>query len=88
MALSKSTITGRVPLPTDEVLQYAELTFALSGLDTQGADVLPGGIIKRVTLVNSELPAGFKLWRNIIATDNIIANGLAMFLPAMSGAEP
>ena len=64
MALTTSTITGRVPLPTDEVLQYAELTFALSGLDTQGADVLPGGIIKRVTLVNSELPAGFKLWRN------------------------
>ena len=64
MALTTSTITGRVPLPTDEVLQYAELTFALSGLDTQGADVLPGGIIKRVTLVNSELPPGFQLWCN------------------------
>ena len=43
MALSKSTITGRGALPTDENLQFAELTFALSGLDTEGASVLPGG---------------------------------------------
>jgi len=31
MTLTTSTITGRVPLPTDENLQFAELTFALSG---------------------------------------------------------
>ena len=36
MTLTTSTITGRVPLPTDENLQFAELTFALSGLDTEG----------------------------------------------------
>lgn len=65
MALSKSTITGRVPLPTDENLQFAELTFALSGLDTEGASVLPGGISKRVVLIDSDLPPGFELWQNV-----------------------
>ena len=64
MALTTSTITGRVPLPTDENLQYAELTFALSGLDTEGADVLPGGISKRIILVESDIPSGFDLWQN------------------------
>ena len=64
MALTTSTITGRVPLPSDEPLQFAELTFALSGLDTQGAEVLPGGVVQRVALINSELPPGFKLWQN------------------------
>lgn len=64
MALSKSTITGRVPLPTDENLQFAELTFALSGLDTEGASVLPGGISTRAVLVGSDIPAGFELWQN------------------------
>ena len=65
MALSKSTITGRVPLPTDENLQFAELTFALSGLDTEGASVLPGGISTRAVLVGSDIPAGFELWQNV-----------------------
>jgi len=64
MALSKSTITGRVPLPTDENLQFAELTFALSGLDTEGASVLPGGVSTRAVLVGSDIPAGFELWQN------------------------
>ena len=64
MALSKSTITGRGALPTDENLQFAELTFALSGLDTEGASVLPGGISKRVVLIDSDIPAGFDLWQN------------------------
>ena len=64
MALTTSAITGRVPLPTDENLQFAELTFAISGLDTQGSDILPGGISKRVTLVNSDIPPGFELWQN------------------------
>ena len=64
MALTTSTITGRVPLPTDETLQYAELTFTLSGLDTEGADVLPGGISKRVVLIDSDIPPGFELWQN------------------------
>ena len=64
MALTTSFITGRVPLPTDENLQYAELTFALSGLDTEGADVLPGGISKRIILVESDIPSGFDLWQN------------------------
>jgi len=65
MALSKSTITGRVPLPTDENLQFAELTFALSGLDTEGADVLPGGISTRIVLIDSDIPPGFELWQNM-----------------------
>ena len=64
MALTKSRITGRVPLPTDETLQYAELTFTLSGLDTEGADILPGGIAKRVVLIDSDIPPGVDLWRN------------------------
>ena len=64
MALSKSTITGRVPLPTDENLQFAELTFALSGLDTEGASVLPGGVSTRAVLIGSDIPAGFELWQN------------------------
>jgi len=64
MALSKSTITGRVPLPTDENMQFAELTFALSGLDTEGASVLPGGVSTRAVLVGSDIPAGFELWQN------------------------
>lgn len=64
MALSKSLITGRVPLPTDENLQFAELTFALSGTDTEGADVLPGGISKRVAMIDSDIPPGFDLWQN------------------------
>ena len=64
MALSKSTITGRVPLPTDENLKFAELTFALSGLDTEGASVLPGGVSTRAVLVGSDIPAGFELWQN------------------------
>ena len=64
MALSKSTITGRVPLPTDENLQFAELTFALSGLDTEGSSVLPGGVSTRAVLVGSDIPAGFELWQN------------------------
>ena len=65
MALSKSTITGRVPLPTDENLQFAELTFALSGVDTEGADVLPGGISTRIVLIDSDIPPGFELWQNM-----------------------
>jgi hypothetical protein len=65
MALSKSTITGRVPLPTDENLQFAELTFALSGLDTEGASVLPGGISTRIVLIDSDIPPGFELWQNM-----------------------
>ena len=64
MALSKSTITGRVPLPSDENLQFAELTFALSGLDTEGASVLPGGVSTRIVLIDSDIPAGFELWQN------------------------
>ena len=65
MALSKSTITGRVPLPTDENMQFAELTFALSGLDTEGASVLPGGVSTRIVLIDSDIPPGFELWQNM-----------------------
>lgn len=64
MALTTSTITGRVPLPSDENLQFAELTFALSGLDTEGASVLPGGVSTRIVLIDSDIPAGFELWQN------------------------
>ena len=64
MTLTTSTITGRVPLPTDENLQFAELTFALSGLDTEGASVLPGGVSTRIVLIDSDIPAGFELWQN------------------------
>ena len=64
MALTTSTITGRVPLPSDENLQFAELTFALSGLDTEGASVLPGGVSTRAVLIGSDIPAGFELWQN------------------------
>ena len=59
-----SLITGRVPLPSDDPISYAELTFTLSGLDSEGSDVFLPGISKRVVLVDSEIPAGFDLWRN------------------------
>lgn len=59
-----SLITGRVPLPSDDPISYAELTFTLSGLDSEGADVFLPGISKRVVLVDSEIPTGFDLWRN------------------------
>jgi len=64
MTLTTSIITGRVPLPSDDHIVYAELTFTLSGFDTQGINVLLPGVAKRAILVESVMPSGFDLWRN------------------------
>lgn len=64
MALTTSTITGRVPLPDDANPAAAEIVFTLSGYDTEGSQVIPGGAKARFVLVNGEMPAGAKLWRN------------------------
>ncbi|WP_157970963.1 hypothetical protein [Pseudogemmobacter bohemicus] len=41
------------------------LTFVLSGLDTEGANVLPPGSGRRVPLTaDASIPAGFDLWQN------------------------
>lgn len=64
MALTTSIITGRVPLPSDDPISYAEITFTMSGLDSEGGDVLLPGVSKRAVLVNSVMPTGFDLWRN------------------------
>lgn len=64
MALTTSTITGRVPLPDDANPAAAEIVFTLSGYDTEGSQVIPGGAKARFVLVNGDMPAGAKLWRN------------------------
>lgn len=64
MALTTSTITGRVPLPDDANPAAAEIVFTLSGYDTEGDQVIPGGAKARFVLVNGDMPAGAKLWRN------------------------
>jgi len=65
MALTTAIITGRAPLPSDEPIIYAELLFTLSGLDTEGGDILLPGVSKRAVLVDSEMPSGFDLWCNV-----------------------
>ena len=64
MALTKSILTGRVVLPTDAALINAELVFTLSGLDSEGGDILPPGDPARCVLINGELPPGYSIWRN------------------------
>ena len=64
MALTKSTITGRVPLPTDVAAKAAELIFTLSSWDTQGADVIAPATVRAILGLDASLPAGFALWRN------------------------
>jgi len=64
MALTKSILTGRVVLPTDAAPINAELVFTLSGLDSEGGDILPPGDPARCVLINGELPAGYSIWRN------------------------
>ena len=69
MALTTSLITGRVPMPDDSAATTCELTFTLSGLDTQGADVIPPSArVRSVMLVDGAIPAGFRLWRNTTGT--------------------
>lgn len=65
MALTTSTITGRVPLPDDASPKAAEVIFSLSGYDTEGNQVIPGGARARFVLeADGSLPLGAKLWRN------------------------
>lgn len=64
MALTTSTITGRVPLPDDANPAAAEIVFTLSGYDTEGSQVIPGGAKARFVLDDGDMPAGAKLWRN------------------------
>lgn len=64
MALTTSTITGRVPLPDDANPTAAEIVFTLSGYDTEGSQVIPGGAKARFVLDDGDMPAGAKLWRN------------------------
>lgn len=64
MALTTSTITGRVPLPDDANPTAAEIVFVLSGYDTEGSQVIPGGAKARFVLDHGDMPAGAKLWRN------------------------
>lgn len=69
MALTTSLITGRVPMPDDNAATTCELTFTLSGLDTQGADVIPPSArVRSIMLVDGQIPAGFRLWRNTSGT--------------------
>ena len=63
MSVSKSLITGRVPLPTDAVASGARLIFTLSAFDTEGAaTILPAAV--PALLVDGNLPEGFALWPN------------------------
>ena len=55
MALTTSTITGRVPLPDDANPAAAEIVFTLSGYDTEGSQVIPGGAKARFVLVNGDM---------------------------------
>ena len=65
MTLTTSTITGRVPLPSDSAPKYAEVVFTLTKLDTEGDQVIPGGASSRFVLdANGDMPAGAALWRN------------------------
>lgn len=65
MTLTTSVITGRCPFPDDTVPDVASLRFVLSGVDTQGADVLhPAERV--VELVAGAIPAGFDLWKNTL----------------------
>ncbi|WP_417548723.1 GDSL-type esterase/lipase family protein [Marinobacter segnicrescens] len=65
MTLTTSTITGRVPLPSDSAPKYAEVVFTLTKLDTEGDQVIPGGASSRFVLdANGDMPAGATLWRN------------------------
>ena len=65
MTLTTSTITGRVPLPSDSAPKYAEVVFTLTKLDTEGDQVIPGGAGARFVLdANGDMPAGATLWRN------------------------
>ena len=65
MTLTTSTITGRVPLPSDLAPKYAEVVFTLTKLDTEGDQVIPGGASSRFVLdANGDMPAGATLWRN------------------------
>ena len=65
MALTTSIITGRVPLPDDSAPRAGEIIFSLSGFDTEGIQVIPGGASRRYVLAaDGSLPAGAVLWRN------------------------
>ena len=64
MALTTSILTGRVVLPTDIAPAHAELMFTLSGLDSEGGDILPPGDPARCVLIDGELPPGYAIWRN------------------------
>lgn len=64
MTLTTSILTGRLPFPDDSVPANAYLRFTLSGVDTDGADVLHPAS-RTVALVSGEIPAGFELWQNV-----------------------
>lgn len=63
MALTKTTITGRFPFADDAVPASAIARFALSGFDTEGADVVTLPVVD-IALVNGVLPPAFSLWAN------------------------
>ncbi|MCB5411771.1 phage upper tail fiber protein [Pseudogemmobacter faecipullorum] len=65
MALTKSIITGRVVLPTDAPAKAAEVTFTLSGFDTEGADVVLPATERAPLKQDGSLPDDFGLWPNI-----------------------
>ncbi|NPD16349.1 hypothetical protein HOY34_14210 [Xinfangfangia sp. D13-10-4-6] len=64
MALTTSRITGRVPLPSNEPAKAAQLSFALSGWDAEGSQVLAPGKVTVTLEEDGSLPADFVLWRN------------------------
>lgn len=70
MALTTSTITGRVPLPNDSPPTAAEVIFELVGFDTEGADTIPptSSVRYAVNPGTGQLPAGAVLWRNTQGT--------------------
>lgn len=72
MALTTSTITGRVPLPNDLVPYRGRVHFGLSGSDTQGADVVAPGIVTARLASDGSLPSGFRLWRNTSGTQGTV----------------
>lgn len=62
MALPKSTIYGRFPIPDDSILPGAYVLFQISGFDTDGDDVvIPAPV--RVDL-DDDGEATFDLWKN------------------------
>ena len=71
MTLTTSILTGRLPFPDDSVPANAYLRFTLSGVDTEGPDILHPAS-RTIALVSGAIPAGFDLWQNMAGLRNTV----------------